>query len=166
MAYLGRELQYGSFIKQTLSADSSTTVFTLDQGVGDANNLLVSISGVIQEPNVAYTASDTVITFTSAPTVNPFITFLGIEATSGTGVPRSDISYETLMSTGASSITLGTSVLHSDAIRVSFNGVVQKPETDYTVSGTTLSFVEAPANNQRILVYHLASEKLISSNVV
>ena len=70
MGYLGREIQYGTFAKQTFTANSSTTVFTLSNGVADANNLLVSIGGIIQEPNVAYTAVSTTLTFASAPVTN------------------------------------------------------------------------------------------------
>ena len=43
MAYIGRDIQYGTINKQTFTANGSTTVFTLDQGVADANNLIVSI---------------------------------------------------------------------------------------------------------------------------
>ena len=64
MAYIGRDIEQGLFTKQTFTADSSTTVFTLSHAVSSANNLLVSVGGVIQEPDSAYTASGTVLTFT------------------------------------------------------------------------------------------------------
>ena len=132
MGYLGRDIQYGSFAKQTLTANSSTTVFTLSNGVADANNLLVSIGGIIQEPNVAYTAIGTVITFASAPVTNDpiFITFLGMETTTA-GSSRDDVTYQIGTGNGTTTpITLSMSVVNSDAIRVSLNGVVQKPWTD------------------------------------
>ena len=160
MAYLGREIQYGSFAKQTLTANSSTTVFTLSNGVADANNLLVSIGGIIQEPNVAYTAIGTVLTFASAPVTDDpiFVTFLGMESASA-GAGRSDVTFQKGTGNGsATPLTLSTSVVNPDSIRVSLNGVVQKPWTDFTASGTTLTFTTAPDATNEILVYYVGKE--------
>ena len=44
MAYLGREPTYGSFEKQSLTADSSTTTFTLNFTVGSSSSILVSVA--------------------------------------------------------------------------------------------------------------------------
>jgi hypothetical protein len=41
------------------------------------------------------------------------------------------------------------------AIAVYVNGAYQTPATDYTVSGTTLNFVSAPAGSAEIVVLHL-----------
>ena len=38
---------------------------------------------------------------------------------------------------------------------VTLNGITQRPTTDYTVSGTTLTFTTAPASGMIITVYHL-----------
>ena len=67
MAYIGRDPQYGAFEKQALTADGSTTTFTLDYTVGSSSSLLVSVAGVHQEPEVAYNlaTNGTQITFTS-----------------------------------------------------------------------------------------------------
>ena len=54
MAYLGREPQYGAFEKQAITADGSTTTFSLDYTVGSSSSILVSVAGVHQEPEVAY----------------------------------------------------------------------------------------------------------------
>ena len=164
MGYLGREIQYGSFAKQTLTANSSTTVFTLSNGVADANNLLVSIGGIIQEPNVAYTAIGTVLTFASAPVTDDpiFITYLGMETTTSAS-SRDDVTYQIGTGNGTTTpLTLSTSVVNSDAVRVSLNGLVQKPWTDFTASGTTLTFTTAPDATNEILVYYIGKEDSIS----
>jgi len=87
MAYIGREPAYGSFEKQALTADSSTTTFNLNYTVGSSSSLLVSIAGVHQEPEVAYNlaAGGTQIVFTAAPTTGDtvFIIFLGIAYDAG-----------------------------------------------------------------------------------
>ena len=87
MAYIGREPTYGAFEKQALTADSSTTTFTLNYTVGSSSSLLVSVAGVHQEPEVAYNlaAGGTQIVFTAAPTTGDtvFIVFLGIAYDTG-----------------------------------------------------------------------------------
>ena len=58
MAYIGREPVTGSFEKQDLTADGSTTTFTLNYTVGSSSAILVSVSGVLQEPEVASLAQE------------------------------------------------------------------------------------------------------------
>ena len=82
MAYIGRSPSYGAFEKQVLTADSSTTSFTLNYTVGSTSSLLVSVAGVVQEPEVAYnlTSGGTQILFSGAPTSGDtvFVIYLGI----------------------------------------------------------------------------------------
>ena len=223
MAYIGRQPAYGAFEKQSLTADGSTTIFSLNYTVGSSSSILVSVAGVHQEPEVAYNLSGggTSIVFTAAPESGDtvFVVFLGIaydtgelfssgSITSQTATTESasgdlfltyddsasalrkitntnltktlDISGQTELSalradddlllifdTSASTIkkiqasniaatlsyvtrnytgngststftvTSGTSV---DDVLVTENGVLQVPTTDYTISGTTLTF--------------------------
>ena len=82
MAYIGRKPEYGAFEKQSITADSSTTTFTLNYTVGSSSSILVSVAGVVQEPEVGYnlTGGGTSIAFTAAPTSGEtvFVIFLGI----------------------------------------------------------------------------------------
>ena len=198
MAYIGRDPQYGAFEKQALTADGSTTTFTLDYTVGSASSLLVSVAGVHQEPEVAYNlaTNGTQITFTAAPASGDtvFVIFLGVALevlTVGTGVitgrtelaeqaadddllliydtsttslkkiQKSNIattlSYNTRTGTGdgstvAFTVTSGATV---DDVIVTENGVVQAPTSDYTISGTTLTFTTAPASGVNIVIREL-----------
>ena len=81
MAYIGRQPITGQFEKQQLTADSSTTTFALNWSVGSTSAILVSVGGVIQEPETAYnlSAGGTSITFTAAPTSGDrvYVHFLG-----------------------------------------------------------------------------------------
>ena len=81
MAYIGRQPISGQFEKQQLTADSSTTTFALDWSVGSTSALIVSVGGVLQEPEIAYTLSGggTNIVFTAAPTSGDrvYVHFLG-----------------------------------------------------------------------------------------
>ena len=82
MAYIGRSPSYGAFEKQVLTADSSTTSFSLNYTVGSTSSILVSVAGVVQEPEVAYnlTSGGTSIVFSGAPTSGDtvFVIYLGI----------------------------------------------------------------------------------------
>ena len=81
MAYIGRQPISGQFEKQQLTADGSTTSFALDWSVGSESALIVSVGGVLQEPETAYTLSGggTNIVFTAAPASGDrvYVHFLG-----------------------------------------------------------------------------------------
>ena len=82
MAYIGKSPEHGTFEKQDLTADGSTTTFTLNYTVGSSSAILVSVSGVIQEPETAYNLSTggTKIVFSAAPESGEdiFVIFLGV----------------------------------------------------------------------------------------
>ena len=84
MAYIGREPIYGKFERQSLTADGSTTTFTLNYSIGSTASILVNVAGVVQEPGVAYTLGNggTQIVFSAAPaaTDNVYLVFLGVTA--------------------------------------------------------------------------------------
>jgi len=104
MAYIGRDPQYGAFEKQSITADGSTTTFSLDYTVGSAASLLVSVAGVHQEPVTAYNlgTNGTQIVFSTAPASGDtvFIIFLGIALDSAALLSSSTITSQTDLTTG------------------------------------------------------------------
>ena len=94
MAYIGRQLTQGNFIKlDDLQSqfDGSKTTFSLTAGgqtykPGSSNALLVSLGGVIQEAGSAFTLNNDEITFSNPPTAdaNIFIIALGNSVSVGT----------------------------------------------------------------------------------
>ena len=100
MAYIGRQPLYGAFEKQDLTADGSTTTFTLNYTVGSSSSILVSVSGVLQEPETAYNISTggTKIVFSAAPESgeNIFVIFLGIAFDAGTFLGTGTITGQTV----------------------------------------------------------------------
>ena len=197
MSYIGRAPQYGAFEKQSITADGSTTTFTLDYTVGSAASLLVSVAGVHQEPVTAYNlgTNGTQIVFSAAPASGDtvFLIFLGValdiatigsdaitgrtelaeRAATGDFFLLYDTSAGSLKKIQASNIvkasvtrnytgdgsdstfdvTSGTTV---DNVLVFENGVLQKPTTDYQISGTTLTFQGgAPATGVAIQIREL-----------
>ena len=81
MAYIGAKPVNGFFAKQDITTDGSTTTFTLDFTVSSTSSIIVSVGGVIQEPDTAYTLSggNTSIVFSEAPasTADTYIHYLG-----------------------------------------------------------------------------------------
>jgi len=59
---------------------------------------------------------------------------------------------DTLVSNGTQpTMTLTVTPAGVEYVKVSYDGVTQEPTTDYTVSGTTLTFVGVPASGVRVL---------------
>ena len=81
MAYIGKTPVNGFFAKQDITTDGSTTTFALDFTVSSTSSIIVSVGGVIQEPDVAFTLSggNTSIVFSTAPasTLDTYIQYLG-----------------------------------------------------------------------------------------
>ena len=112
MAYIGKTPDYGTFEKQALTADGSTTTFSLNYTVGSSSSILVSVSGVVQEPEEAYNIASggTTIVFTAAPDSGEtvFVIFLGVA-----------FDTTTLLSTGAiTGQTAETSVADDDLVLI------------------------------------------------
>ena len=82
MAYIGRTPDSGSYEKQSITGDSSTTTFSLNFTVGTSSALIVSTNGTVLEPEVGYSLSGggSSIVFSSAPSTGhaTYIVFLGI----------------------------------------------------------------------------------------
>ena len=85
MPYLGRQPSIGRFAHLddiTSSFNSACTTFSLMQSAvalvpGAASNLIISLGGVLQEPEVAYTVTGSSIIFSSAPAnTQPFFGIL------------------------------------------------------------------------------------------
>ena len=78
MSYIGRGLQSGAFRQlDDISSgfDGSDTTHTMQVNstnvtVGDVNQILLSLGGVIQNPGTDFTVSGSVLTFTTAPAAN------------------------------------------------------------------------------------------------
>lgn len=214
MAYIGKR-PTDSFrslaVKDTFTGDGSTVAFDISQECGSANDLMVFVDNVRQEPgsSKSYTlgvdGSNLLkrITFDAAPdasaeiyVINPTLSpeiisvaslandlktnaftgqtelaalaadddvFLVYDTSAGVlkKIQKSNIaatlSYVTRNYTGDNSDTTFTvtSGVTVDNCIVTENGVVQKPTSDYTVSGTTLTFTSAPATGVAIQIREL-----------
>jgi len=212
MAYIGKrptDTFRSIAAKDTFTGDGSTTTFDITNAAASANDLMVFVDNVRQEPGAgkSYTlAADGSgllkrVTFDAAPdasaeiyVINPHLSpeavasaqnlenraftnqtelaevaadddvLLILDTSTNTvkKIQKSNIattlSYVTRNYTGdgstaAFTVTSGTAV---DNVLVMENGVVQKPTTDYQISGTTLTFQGgAPASGVAIQIREL-----------
>ena len=121
------------------TGDGSDTTFTLSTAPSTENNLMVFIDGVFQAQNV-YSVSGTTLTFATAPANGRVITVYH----STTTVGGSNNTLNTMTGDGSdTTLTLSTAPVHENNVSVYFDGVYQS-KSNYSVSGTTLTFSTAP----------------------
>jgi len=146
MAYIGNipAVQYASFSKQTLTADSSTVAFTLDNAVANENELEVFVNNVRQEPGSgnAYTASGTTLTMSAAPTTGDsfYVIFQG-KATQ-TVTPGSGTVTNAMLAGSIANAKLANSsiTLNSSAISLGGSSTIANTPSFFARVGTTTAF--------------------------
>ena len=163
-SYIGVGPTFGTFDKQLITGDGSTATFTLDFPVAQAGQLLVSLDGIIQEPNFAFNISLSTgspkITFASAPAngARIFIVFLGrssVSMVSALASPHID-EFNGNGSTTAFTLTQVPSASSAANFIVFVDNVFQRYGSSYayTVNGATLTFTSAPpsgTNNIQVI---------------
>jgi hypothetical protein len=164
MAYIGRDTTYGLFETQTLTPDSSTVTFTLTYAVGSAGSILVVYGGVVQQPNTAYSISGggTSITFSEAPVTDTtlYIVYMGKQL-SVARTAGQETTTESFTGDGTeTSFTLTDPPIIESGVMVFVDGILQKLNTNFSVSGANIIFNDAPDNNAEIDVYTLVKEKV------
>ena len=149
MPYVGRDLDIGSRKILSLSGSPPATSYTLQYNSGDytpsaAQNLIVSISGVIQAPGTAYTVSGATIDFDGVSVASgdiDFIVAMGENVDGGTPsdgtvtVDKLSATYYSENPTSYGTLTMNASKNGLIAGPVTFSGTVTIP------SGSTLVIV-------------------------
>jgi hypothetical protein len=124
------------------TANSSTTAFTLSQAVTDENDLVVFIDGVFQAHNT-YTVSGTTLTLATAPASGRVVTAYSIKGLrSATNVAIATMTGDNSDTT----LTLPIEPINENSVQVFFDGVYQN-KSNFSISGTTLTFSTAPPTN-------------------
>ena len=144
MAYIGRQNLGGAYRQlDDISSgfDGSDTTHTMQVNsanvtVGDVNQIILSLGGVIQKPGTDFTVSGSVLTFTTAPAANTsfFAVLLGSD-NGGTVTPTDgSVTGDKVASTGA--FTIGATGTASSLAGIPFyNGDTTSIYT-HDVSGT------------------------------
>ena len=135
------------------TGDGSSTGFTVTSGA-DVENVLVFLNGVYQRPTTDYTVSSTTLTFGTAPVNGESIIIKELVEGKNTFMSSSVVrAFTGDGSTTGFTVSSGKSV---SQFLVFLNGVFQRPTTDFSYSGSTLTFGTAPANADVIIVKELA----------
>jgi hypothetical protein len=153
--------------------DGSTVNFTLSQEVpgGFESNVLVIVDNVLQQPVESYTIAGDNITlaFSEAPASGTIIYVLHQGTATYQMIPvvgsvtpdklsenLRNFTVDTFTGNGSTTAyTLTAEPASANSILVIVDGIVQTRTTNYSLSGTTLTFASAPDNSSSITVIHL-----------
>jgi len=131
--------------QQILSGDGSTTGFTLTSAPTSENNLLVFVDGVFQAQDT-YSVSGTTLTFSTAPANGRVITVYHILSS----ISGSNMIVDSMTGDGSDvTLTLSVAPVSANNVQVYIDGVYQS-KSNYSISGTTLTFTTAPPNGTAV----------------
>lgn len=137
MPYIGNPIYQSAFVVDQFSGNGSTVAFTMSVAPAGVTNVLVSVSGVLQDPSTYGVVGNT-ITFSAAPpsgTGNISCRYLGIPVT---GVTTTAYRTVTEFTATASQTTFTPPSYTVGFINVYLNGVLLG-SADYTATnGTTV----------------------------
>ena len=141
-------------VVDTFAGDNSTTTFTLSTLPQSENQTFAFVNGVYQQKNT-YSLSGANIVFTGTATTNDTIEVVTV-AGSEMNVTSARYNTRTYTANGVQTTFTISSGHTANSILVFENGICQEPIADYTVSGTTLTFLGgAPVVNTRIQIREL-----------
>ena len=202
MSYIGVQTQNivsPQFSREVINGDGSATSFTLIQDVPgfNADNIMVVVNNVIQEPVAAYTITEDangnprVLDFGSGNVLSTtdecYVQHRGVGTLNMTPAAGSvnaaalqdnlksgNVDSYTVTTAGQTAFTLTETPLNVNTITVFVNGIYQKPTTNYTVSGTTLTLtagavagdeVDVIHNTIRTTVTHVADQSVTTGKI-
>ena len=182
MSYIGVQTQNivsPQFSREVINGDGSATSFTLIQDVPgfNADNIMVVVNNVIQEPVAAYTITEDangnprVLDFGSgnvlSTTDDCYVQHRGVGTLNMTPAAGSvnaaalqdnlrsgNVDSYTVTTAGQTTFTLTETPLNAQSISVFVNGIYQKPTTNFTVSGTTLTLTAGAVAGDEVDVIH------------
>jgi hypothetical protein len=143
----------------TFTGNGSQTTFNLSVTPDSENSTFVFLNGVYQEKST-YSVSGSSLILTDVATANDNIE---VTTVSGSIMNVSPSAYSTRIYQGDGlTDTFTISSGHTaNTIMVFNNGVCQFPVDDYTVSGTTLTYVLTPESDETIQIRELPINKLV-----
>ena len=190
MSYIGVQTQnqVSPQFQREVVTGTGVDEYTLIQDVPgfNADNIIVVVNNVLQEPNNAYTitadanGNPRVLNFNGtnlATTDTCYVQHRGVGSLNLTPAAGSvnaaalqdnlrsgsvDQFLGSAASNGSTELTLTEAPLNANSISVFLGGVYQRPTTNYTVSGTTLTFTGALAATDEIDVHHHTIRSTVS----
>ena len=148
-------------VAYNLGNGGTQIIFTAAPGASDT--VFVVFLGVALEVATLGTGAITSQTELVTPADDDYLLIYDTDATALKKIQKSNLSptislsYNTRTATGDGS-TVGftvTSGMTDDSVIVTENGVIQAPTSDFSISGTTLTFTTAPASGVAIKIQEL-----------
>ena len=144
------------------TSDGIQTVYTLSGSVNDvSDDIIVFINGVSQIPGVNYTLTSSNLTFNGTPSSGSKIDVRRANSIVSVTFITSSMGVEYFAGNNSSSqftLTNGQTVLHNYDVLVSIDGLIQKPTTDYSITGSLLNFTVPPPINTDVEVRYLSPQ--------
>ena len=190
MSYIGNQSENKvspAKMREYVTPNGSATYFDLSHDIPGygAENLIVVVNNVIQEPASAYTilndangrprrlnfgvalaTTDTCYVIYQStgqiyhtPPANS-VGYSQLEANLRSG--RVDQFAGSAGATDNTVFTLTESALNANSIMVYVNGIYQRPTTNYTVSGTALTFTASLVDTDEVDVHHMSIRSTVS----
>ena len=128
--------------------DGANNTYTLTLPSTNPNDLLVFLDGLEQEPTTDYTVSGTTFTMISIPPANLELEVRKFYSSAIISIITSSLNAQYFTGDGVTTqYSLTRSVSNDYDVLVSFDGLIQKPTYDYTITGSILNFTSAPPTN-------------------
>tara|TARA_Y100000022_G_scaffold158840_1_gene141557 strand:- start:43 stop:804 length:762 start_codon:yes stop_codon:yes gene_type:complete len=177
MAYIGRNPDFGEFRKVDVSSwtfNASNVSFPLGKQVGDVNQVIVSLNGVIQQPTTDYLlqAGGNNLVFTTAPDSGDSC-FAVVIGSTGQSILTGSVTADKLAANlktfdeftrtfrgESDSCTLSFTPSAKGALLVSIDGVIQA-QNNFTLVDNTISFDEILDSNSILRVVDLGVKSAV-----
>jgi hypothetical protein len=150
-----------SLESQTIISDGSTSVYTITGSYINSSDVLVFINGVSQIPITNYNVTSSTLTLNGIPASGSKIDVRRANSVLSVTFITSSMGVEYFAGNNSSSqftLTNGQTVLHNYDVLVSLDGLIQKPTTDYSITGSILNFTVPPPNNTDVEVRYLSPQ--------
>ena len=175
-----------SFDLNSYTANGTQTNFFSPSEEAELNDLLITVNGVVQRPTTDYTLSAQTVSFTSAPVNNSTVAIRSIRSrvaqvteqynttytfANNTSIDASSVDQNIKIATytangSGTSFAANTNSITLEKSIVSINGILQRPTTDYTMSGNNVVFGTAPANNDVVSIREFnTAGQVINKNI-
>ena len=140
-----------TFTTDSFTGNGSTTAYALSQVTSSEDNLLVFIEGVFQQQDaysIATASGTTTLTFSAAPANGNAILIYSVAS----AVSGSNLNIDSMTGDGSdTTLTLSIAPVNENNTQVFIDGVYQS-KSNYSISGTTLTFSTAPPTGTAVEV--------------
>jgi len=146
---------------QTFTSNGIQTSYTLSSSISSSEDVFVFINGVSQIPLINYSITGSTLNLSGIASSGSKIEVRRASNDFNITFITSSMGVEYFAGNNSSSqftLTNGQTVLHNYDVLVSLDGLIQKPTTDYSITGSILNFTVPPPNNTDVEVRYLSPQ--------